>query len=79
MKNGSISEQLNMQEQIIKHTQDNQQNISSGEKEKKQAVNAPDLGLSSVLGILTPEPGNEEQPLKPPKKKKKPNKGIRRG
>jgi hypothetical protein len=53
--------------------------MSLSGKEKKQAVNAPDLGLSSVLGILTPEPGNEEQPLKPPKKKKKPNKGIRRG
>jgi len=78
MKNGSISDQLNMQEQAIRQKPDTQ-NIVSGEKEKKQAVSSPDFGLSSVLGILTPEPGNEEQPLKPPKKKKKPKKGIRRG
>ena len=83
MKNGSISDQLEMQEQQIKQEttriQSTPQNTVSGEREKKQAVSTPDLGLSSVFGILTPEPGNEEQPLKPPKKKKKPNKGIRRG
>ena len=80
MKNGSISDQLNMQEQEIRQTKDNQQNISFGEREKKQTVSVPDLGLGSVLGILTPEPGNgnEEQPLKLPKKKKKPKRGIRR-
>lgn len=79
MKNGSISDQLNMQEQAIKHTHDSQQNISSGERRKTAEKSLPDIGLGSVLGILTPEPGNEEQPLKPPKKKKKPKKGIRRG
>ena len=80
MKNGSISDQHNMQEQAIRQTKDNQQNISFGEREKKQTVSVPDLGLGSVLGILTPEPGNgnEEQPLKLPKKKKKPKRGIRR-
>ena len=80
MKNGSISDQLNMQEQAIRQTKDNQQNISFGEREKKQTVSVPDLGLGSVLGILPPEPGNgnEEQPLKLPKKKKKPKRGIRR-
>lgn len=80
MKNGSITDQLNMQEQAIRQTKDNQQNISFGEREKKQTVSVPDLGLGSVLGILTPEPGNgnEEQPLKLPKKKKKPKRGIRR-
>ena len=80
MKNGSISDQLNMQEQAIRQTKDKQQNISFGEREKKQTVSVPDLGLGSVLGILTPEPGNgnEEQPLKLPKKKKKPKRGIRR-
>ena len=80
MKNGSISDQLNMQEQAIRQTKDNQQNISFGEREKKQTVSVPDLGLGSVLGILTPEPGNgnEEQPLKLPKKKTKPKRGIRR-
>jgi len=83
MKNGCISDQLEMQEQQIKQEttqiQSTPQNTVSGEREKKQAVSTPDLGLSSVFGILTPEPGNEEQPIKPPKKKKKPNKGIRRG
>lgn len=79
MKNGSISDQLEMQEQVIKHTQEIPQNMVSGEKEKKQAVNAPDLGLSSVLGILTPEPGNgnDEQLIKRPKKKK-PKRGLRK-
>lgn len=77
MKNGSISEQLKMQEQVIKHTQETPQNTVSGERKKEQAVSMPDLGLSSVLGILTPEPGNEEQTLKPPKKKK-PKRGFRR-
>ncbi|MFR0996307.1 MAG: DUF5712 family protein [Parabacteroides distasonis] len=81
MKNGSISEQLKMQEKVISQPQENQQTIISGEKEKKQAVNqGSDLGLSSALGILTPEPsnGNEEQPIKRPKKKKKPKRGFRR-
>ncbi len=81
MKNGSITEQLNMQEQVINQAKDNQQNISSGEKRKTTEQSLPDTGLSSVLGIFTPEPGNgEEQPIKPPKKKKKqPKKGISRG
>lgn len=82
MKNGSISEQLNMQEREIKENtqvQHSQQNTVSGEREKKQAVSLPDTGLGSVLGILTPEPsnGNEEQPIKRPKKKK-PKRGLGR-
>ncbi|WP_282918730.1 DUF5712 family protein [Porphyromonas macacae] len=79
MKNGSISDQLNMQEQTIKNAQDSPQNMVPGEKEKKQAVSTPDLGLSSVLGVLTPAPSNsdEEQPIKRPKKKK-PKRGIKR-
>lgn len=62
-----------MQEKVISQPQENQQTIISGEKEKKQAVNqGSDLGLSSALGILTPEPsnGNEEQPIKRPKKRR---------
>lgn len=81
MKNGSISDQIKMQEKIIKQPQDNQQTIISGEKEKKQvASQGSDLGLSSVLSVLTPEEGNinEEQPIKRPKKKKKPKQGFRR-
>lgn len=82
MKNGSIPEQLKMQERQIKETaqiQNTPQNIVSGEKEKKQTVSPPDLGLSSVLGILTPQPNNanEEQPIKQPKKKK-PKRGLGR-
>jgi len=38
MKNGSISEQIKMQEKIINQPKDNQQNMVSGEKEKKQAI-----------------------------------------
>lgn len=73
------SDQLNMQEREIKETtriQSTLQNTIPGEREKKQAV-TPDLGLSSVLGILTPEPenGSEEQPIKRPKKKKRPKRG----
>ena len=81
MKNGSLSDQFKMQEQQIKQEttriQSTPQNTVSGEREKKQAVSTPDLELSSVFGILTPEPGNEEQPIKPPKKKK-PKRGLRK-
>lgn len=44
MKNGSISDQLKMQEREIKETtqkQNSPQNTVSGEKEKKQTVNPP--------------------------------------
>lgn len=84
MKNGSISEQLNMQEREIRQgnaqKQSNQQNMASSEREKRQTVSPPDSGLSSVLGILTPEPSttNEELPIKRPKKKKKPKRGLRK-
>ncbi|MBS7120320.1 MAG: clindamycin resistance transfer factor BtgB [Dysgonomonas sp.] len=79
MKNGSIADQLKIQEKIINQP-DNQQNIVSGERKKEQAVSqGNDLGLSSALGILTPEQGsNEDQPIKRPKKKKKPKRGFRR-
>lgn len=81
MKNGSISDQLNMQEKAIKQPQDSPQNTIPDEREKKQTVSqGSDLGLSSVLGILTPIPNesNEEQPIKRPKKKKIPKRGFRR-
>ena len=80
MKNGSISNQLIIQEKIINQPKDNQQNIVSGERIKEQAASqGNDLGLSSGLGILTPEPNsNDEQPIKRPKIKKKPKRGFRR-
>ena len=81
MKNGTITDQLNMQEKAIKQSQDSPQNTIPDEREKKQSVNqGNDLGLSSVLGILTPTSGedSEEQPIKRQKKKKKPKRGLRR-
>lgn len=111
MKNGSISDQLNMQEQQISderkntdiqtgvyadkqaeltenmfaYKQDdkhssmqtvNQENM----KEDKQSFNLPDLGLSSVFGLFTPEPNNsnEEQQIPVKRKKKKPKRGFKR-
>lgn len=99
MKNGSISEQLNMQERQIASGKENlqtglyadkreeltenkvaykQDNSISDNTENKQSFNLPDLGLSSALGLLTPEPNNsnEEQQI-PMKKKKKPKRGFR--
>ena len=80
MKNGSITDQIKMQEQTISQPQDDQQNTVSSERKKEQVVSqGNDLGLSSVLGILTPEQSNnEEQPIKRPKIKKKPKRGFRR-
>lgn len=81
MKNGSISDQIKMQEKTISQPKDNRQNTISNERKKEQAVNqGNDLDLSSVLGVLTPTPSNsdEEQPIKRPKKKKIPKRGFRR-
>ncbi|MDD2245099.1 MAG: DUF5712 family protein [Bacteroidales bacterium] len=109
MKNGSISEQLNMQEKQISdekrkmnadvqigisadkqeeptehkvaYKQDNSNsNMQSvnheNKKEDKQSISLPDLGLSSALGLFTPDIGKEEEQQTPvKKKKKKPKKG----
>lgn len=88
MKNGSISDQLDMQEQTIKQSQNIQQNTVSDErkntqgnepqKQESQKVNT-DLGLSSVLGVLTPDVNSQEAEQTPvKKKKKKPRRGLRR-
>ena len=82
MKNSSISDQLNMQEREMKETaqmQNTSQNMVSDERKKEQTIALPDVGLSSALGILTPEPGNvnDEQPIKR-LKKKKPKRGLRK-
>ena len=82
MKNGSISDQLNMQKREMKETaqiQSTSQNIVSGERKKEQTIALPDVGLSSVLGILTPGlgNGNDEQSIKRPKKKKS-KRGLRK-
>ena len=102
MKNGSISEQLNMQERQIFDERKNADiqeeptenkvaykqggnlsNIQSvnqeNKKEDKQSFNLPDLGLSSALGLLTPDDTNKEEEQIPMKKKiqKKPKRGFR--
>ncbi|MDT3368926.1 MAG: DUF5712 family protein [Bacteroidota bacterium] len=109
MKNGSISEQLDMQERQIASEKENMQaglyadrqdeltenkvaykqdnNLSNiqfvnqhNKREDKQSINLPDLGLSSALGLLTPEPNSsEEQQIPMKKKKKKSKRGFRQG
>ena len=105
MKNGSITDQIKIQERQIsderKNTQENQQdsdfenkfankqenNLSSLKddnsivnQENKQSFNLPNMGLSSTLGLLTPDINNsteEEQIPKKKKIKKKPKQGFR--
>jgi hypothetical protein len=47
---------------------------------KANKINLPDMGLSSVFGILSPEPydDNEEAIIFHKKKKKKPQRGLSR-
>ena len=102
MKNGNISEQLNIQERQISNERKNtdmqtglyadkqdepnenkvaykQDNNLSSNTENKQSFNLPDLGLSSALGLLTPDVSNKEEEQIPMKKKikKKPKRGYR--
>ena len=103
MKNGSIADQIKMQERQISDERkmnecsqvginaDMQENISenlvenkqenlSNNNDSKQSSNTSDLGLSSVLGLLTPDVNNKEEEQIPIKKKikKKPKWGFRR-
>lgn len=103
MKNGNITDQLNMQERQIADERKNaamqtglyadkqdesnenkvaykQDNNLSNNTGNKQNFNLPDLGLSSALGLFTPEPNNsnEEQQIPVKRKKKKPKRGFRR-
>lgn len=111
MKNGSITDKLQMQERELKapeqyvagekkkETEDvqisryadkqadvieskfanKQGNNLSSNVENKQDSNSPDLGLSSVFGVLTPDTNNREKEQLPvKKKKKKPKRGFRR-
>jgi hypothetical protein len=85
MKNGSITDQLNMQERELNspaiHSADEKKNNQQGDiainqatdKLVNQSSDLLDSGLGSIFGIFSPEPNNpnEEQPIKPPKKKKK--------
>lgn len=57
----------------------NSANYQTVNQENKQNINLPDLGLSSVLGLFTPDISNQGEEKAPVKKKKKiPPKGIRR-
>lgn len=116
MKNGSISDQLKMQEKQIsnerkmntrmqttmyadkqeemtgnkvaykqdnKLSSNNENNQTTNQEDKKensQSFNLPDLGLSSALGLLTPDASNKEEEQIPMKKKikKKPKRGFRK-
>lgn len=93
MKNGSIAEQLKMQERSYEHTFvhpniQTQQHpnvgtfIQTNVPTNIQPVNQTgqsDLGLSSVLGLFAPDIPNQEQEQIPMKrKKKKPKRGLGR-
>jgi len=99
MKNGSITDQVNMQERQMSDERKNtdlqtgiyadkqanihetkQENNHSNNNENKQNSNTIDLGLSSVLGLFTPDVSNKEEEQIPMKKKikKKPKRGFRR-
>lgn len=88
MKNGSIADQLKMQERQLSHEKDNKfansqtfktANLQTVNQENKQNINLPDLGLSSALSLFTPDVNNQGEEQVPVKKKKqKPKKGIRR-
>jgi hypothetical protein len=100
MKNGSISEQLNIQEKQLSDERrmntdtqvgmkvdvqtgisaDKQENKQESKQENMHSSSQTDLGLSSVLGIFTPDISKEEEQQQLPmkKKKKKPKQGFRR-
>lgn len=88
MKNGSLTDQLRIQERQISDNIENwfankqENNLSNNLENKienKQSFNLPNLGLSSALGLLTPDVNNQEEEQSPMKRKeKKPKKGIRR-
>lgn len=91
MKNGSISDQVKMQEQQITNTEiqpDNQLNIGTAiqpdmltlqQSDKQLNIDISDLGLSSVLGLLTPDVNKEEEQTPVKRKKKKHIRGFRQG
>ena len=55
-----------------------QENSNSDNTENKQSFNLPDLGLSSALGLLTPDVSNkEEEQISMKRKKKKTKPGFR--
>ncbi len=94
MKNGSMTNKLRMQERELKAPEQDFAGEKKKETEdvqivryadmieikfaNKQDSNSPDLRLSSVFGVLTPDTNNrEEEQLPVKKKKKKPKRGFR--
>jgi hypothetical protein len=61
-------------------SENKQENNHSSNNENKQSSNTTDLGLSSILGLFTPDVSNKEEEQIPMKKKikKKPKRGFRR-
>ncbi|MDR3056633.1 MAG: DUF5712 family protein [Prevotella sp.] len=59
--------------------ENNLSNLNEDKQENKQTINLPDMGLSSALGLLTPDISNSEEEQKPVKKKRKkqPKRGYR--
>lgn len=91
MKNGSIPEQLKMQQRQINETEvqpANQLNVGTAiqpdiptlqqSDNKQSSINVPDLGLSSVFSLLTPDVSKEEEQTPVKRKKKKPKRGFKR-
>ena len=91
MKSGSISEQLKMQERQIASMDvqpANQLNVGTAiqpdiptlqqSDDKQSNISLPDLGISSVLGLLTPDVNKEEEQTLMKRKKKKLKRGLRR-
>lgn len=88
MKNGSIADQLKMQQHECANTYvfenvqtqqhksvgaDIQPNVPTNIRPNSQTTQS-DLGLSSALGLFTPDVNNQEEQI--PMKKKKPKKGL---
>ncbi len=91
MKNGSITDQLKMQEREIASMDvqpANQLNVGTAiqpdipalqqSDDKQPNINVSDLGLSSVFGLFTPDVNKEEEHIPIKRKKKKPKRGFRR-
>lgn len=80
-RNTDKQEEVN-ENKVAYKQDDNLSNIQSvnqeNKQEGKQSVNLPDLGLSSALGLLTPDVNKEEEQIPVKKKiKKKPKRGFR--